>query len=234
MADADELMIRLIKLEAENSYLKSLLEQAGIEYEPFDTDSQSPDASFIRDQGSRILPQKSQAIMLAGFTLISGAERMFTASGRKNKTTGRAAYYPQCDNFWKRGICPKASGKKIKCKDCNNRRWTRLESAQIENHLRGLKEDASDVIGIYPLFPDGTCRLLVFDFDNHDSGAEDQDYANTDNSWIEEVDALREIGKEIVFPCWWNDPVRARERMYGYSLMRRFPQPLPVNLVFPY
>ena len=31
MAEADELMIRLTRLEAENSYLKSLLEQAGIE-----------------------------------------------------------------------------------------------------------------------------------------------------------------------------------------------------------
>ena len=53
-----------------------------------------------------------------------------------------------------------------------------LEGTQIENHLRGLREDASDVIGNYPLFPDGTCRFLVFDFDNHDNGADEHDYAN--------------------------------------------------------
>ena len=57
------------------------------------------------------------------------------------------------------------------------------------------RHDGSDVIGIYPLFPDGTCRFLVFDFDNHDKDAEEFDFANTDDSWIEEVEALRSIGK---------------------------------------
>ena len=237
MAEADELMIRLIKLEAENSYLKSLLEQAGIAYEPFDTDSQPPDASFIPDQGSRILPQKITSNHARRFYSYFWGRTDVYSKRSKNKTTGRAAYYPQCDNFWKMGICPKASGKKIKCKDCNNRRWTRLESAQIENHLRGLKEDASDVIGIYPLLPDGTCRLLVFDFDNHDSGAEDQDYSNTDNSWIEEVDALREIGKENSIPMlversrsgmgahvwiFFDAPISAAlARKFGFSLLNK-------------
>ena len=30
-------------------------------------------------------------------------------------------------------------------------------------HLLGIKEDGSDVIGVYPLLPNGTCRFLVFD-----------------------------------------------------------------------
>ena len=59
------------------------------------------------------------------------------------------------------------------------------------NHLIGYKEDGTDVIGIYPLFPDGTCRFLVFDFDNHAKGAESTDFANDDDEWHEEVDALR-------------------------------------------
>ncbi|MGI6259805.1 MAG: TOTE conflict system archaeo-eukaryotic primase domain-containing protein [Anaerolineaceae bacterium] len=237
MADADELMIRLTRLEAENSYLKSLLEQAGIAYEPFDTDSQPPDASFIPDQGSRILPQKITSNHARRFYSYFWGRTDVYSKRSQNKTTGRAAYYPQCDNFWKRGICPKASGKKIKCKDCNNRRWTRLESTQIENHLRGFKEDASDVIGIYPLFPDGTCRLLVFDFDNHGSGAEDQDYANTDNSWVEEVNALREIGRENGIPMlversrsgkgahvwiFFDAPIfAALARKFGFSLLNK-------------
>lgn len=111
----------------------------------------------------------------------------------QNKTNGKAGYFPQCDNFWRRGICPKASGLKVKCKDCANRTWTKLNAYQIENHLRGNKQDSSDVIGIYPLFPDGTCRLLIFDFDNHNKGAEEQDFANEEESWIEEVNALRDI-----------------------------------------
>ena len=59
--------------------------------------------------------------------------------------------------------------------------------------MAGKKPDGSDVIGVYPLFPDGTCRFLVFDFDNHDKGAEANDFANTDNNWFDEVNAMREI-----------------------------------------
>lgn len=41
--------------------------------------------------------------------------------------------------------------------------------------------------------PDGTCRFIVFDFDNHEKGAEAADFANTDNEWHKEVDALRKM-----------------------------------------
>lgn len=60
-------------------------------------------------------------------------------------------------------------------------------------HLKGASEDAADVIGIYPLLEGDTCRFLVFDFDNHDQNAEKRDFANTDDIWKEEVEALREI-----------------------------------------
>ena len=43
-------------------------------------------------------------------------------------------------------------------------------------HLLGIKEDGSDVIGVYPLLPNGTCRFIVFDFDNHEKGAEVTDF----------------------------------------------------------
>ena len=57
----------------------------------------------------------------------------------------------------------------------------------------GNKEDGSDVIGVYPLLSDGTCRFIVFDFDNHEKGAEVTDFANVDDEWHKEVDALRKI-----------------------------------------
>jgi len=40
---------------------------------------------------------------------------------------------------------------------------------------------------VYPLFPDGTCWFLVFDFDNHDEDAAPS------KDWEQEVDALRKI-----------------------------------------
>ena len=59
--------------------------------------------------------------------------------------------------------------------------------------MKGIAEDSTDVIGIYPLLEDDTCRFIVFDFDNHEKEAEKQDFANIDDSWREEVNALREI-----------------------------------------
>ena len=53
-----------------------------------------------------------------------------------------------------------------------------------------IREELADVIGIYPLLPDGTCRFLVFDFDNHEKDAEKIDFANENEEWHDEVDAL--------------------------------------------
>ena len=114
----------------------------------------------------------------------------------QDRNTGKAGYFLQCNNFWRDGIYPKKTEKKIKCKDCFHRAWTELKASNIEAHLRGVKEDGSDVIGIYPLYPDGICRFMVFDFDNHSKGAEEVDFANIDDSWKEEVDSLCEICRQ--------------------------------------
>ena len=63
----------------------------------------------------------------------------------------------------------------------------------IVQHLRGAKEDCTDVIGVYPLFPNNTCRFLVFDFDNHEKDSYKNDDANENDLWKSEVDALRRI-----------------------------------------
>ena len=170
---------KLKALEKENNYLKALLRDAGIDYAPaVQSESVETVSAFVPDQGSRIIPVEITRNHARQFFSYFWGRLDVYSTRSQNKATGKAGYFPQCDNFWQRGICPKVSGIKIKCKDCNNRRWTKLDGTQIENHLRGMREDSSDVIGIYPLFPDGICRLLVFDFDNHDSGAEEQDYAS--------------------------------------------------------
>ncbi len=200
MPEINELLIRIEKLESENSHLKMLLGQSGIEYKSAYGMSNSHDELFDPNQGSRILPEKITRNHARKFYSYFWGRTDVYSKRSQNKTTGKSAYYPQCDNFWDYGLCPKTSGAKVKCKDCSNRRWTKLGATQIEKHLRGLKEDGSDVIGVYPLFPDGSCRFLVFDFDNHDKGAEGHDYANIDDNWISEVNALREIGKENDIP----------------------------------
>ena len=225
---------RIVQLEQENLHLRALLDNAGISYAQ--SDIITP-ASQISDQGGRIIPvQITQKHARIFFSYFWG--RMDVFSKRyQNKKTGKAGYFPQCDNFWKNGICPKASGSKIKCKDCPDRKWTRLQANHIEAHLIGKRDDASDVVGIYPLFPDGTCRFLVFDFDNHDKDSEKNDNANSDDVWMEEVDALRKICSQAQIPTltersrsgrgahiwiFFDSPVEASlARKFGFALLNK-------------
>ena len=181
-------------LQRENQQLKELLEQAGIDYSSCVEGNAGVLA--VSDQGKRILP----------FAITENAARHFFARfwGREdvyakrsvNKKSGKAGYFPQCDNFWRYGVCPKANKVKMQCGKCENQSYSKLGITQIMEHLKGEREDASDVIGVYPLLPDDTCRFIVFDFDNHAKGAEEKDFANTDDAWKEEVDAVRTICQE--------------------------------------
>ena len=48
-------------------------------------------------------------------------------------------------------------------------KWISLDVKKIIDHLfRHKRKNGSDVIGVYPLLPNGTCRFIVFDFDNHE------------------------------------------------------------------
>lgn len=82
------------------------------------------------------------------------------------------------------------------------------------------------MIGVYPLLKNGTCRFLVFDFDNHDKGAEKKDFANTNEEWMEEIEAMRTI-------CSLNgiDPLIERSRSgRGAHLWLFFDKPIPAAL----
>ncbi len=105
----------------------------------------------------------------------------------------------------------------------------------IQKHLLGEREDCTDVLGVYPLFPDNTCRFLVFDFDNHEKDAYKNDDANTDDLWKGEVDALRRIcemngidalversrsGRGAHLWILFNSPIQAGvARSFGYALL---------------
>lgn len=181
-------------LQRENQRLKELLEQAGIDYSSCLEENAA--ARSVPDQRKRILPFAiTESVARHFFARFWGREDVY-AKRSVNKKTGKAGYFPQCDNFWYYGVCPKANKVKIQCNKCENQSYSKLGIVQVMEHLKGEKEDASDVIGVYPLLPDDTCRFIVFDFDNHEKGAEEKDFANTDDKWKEEVDAVRTICKE--------------------------------------
>lgn len=176
-------------LQAENAELKKILDKAGISYAESEVFINRPSASeeYDLDQGARLIhPYIDRKMAARFFSMFWGREDVF-AKRAKNKK-----YYPQCDNRWNL-ICPKQQGEKRLCSECEYKKWTKLTPEHLLNHLLGRREDGTDVIGIYPLLPEGTCRFLVFDFDNHEKGAEETDFANEDERWHDEVDALRMI-----------------------------------------
>lgn len=182
---------RLVRsLQDENKKLKAQLNKANIAYEPEFVFEEKIETSeeYDPDQGGRILSKYiTEDMVNKYFAMFWGRTDVYAKRGTKG------GYFPQCNNRWNARICPKQRGEKINCEACGHTEWTKLEPKKIMDHLLGYREDGADVLGIYPLLADGTCRFLVFDFDNHEKGAESTDFANIDDEWHDEVDALRLI-----------------------------------------
>lgn len=182
---------RLIRsLQDENKRLKAQLNKANIVYESEHVFEEKIETAeeYDPDQGGRILSKYiTEDMVNKYFAMFWGRTDVYAKRGTKG------GYFPQCNNRWNNRICPKQRGEKINCEACEHTEWTKLEPKKIMDHLLGYREDGADVLGIYPLLADGTCRFLVFDFDNHEKGAESTDFANTDDEWHDELDALRLI-----------------------------------------
>ena len=177
-------------LQDENKRLKELLDKADVAYESENVFEEKIETieEYDPDQGGRIQSKYiTEELANRFFAMFWGRMDVYAKRGTKG------GYFPQCDNRWNNRICPKQRGEKVNCEACDHRRWTELKPKNIIEHLLGYREDGADVLGVYPLLPDGTCRFVVFDFDNHEKGAEKTDFANTNDEWHEEVDALRLI-----------------------------------------
>ena len=190
-----QLQKKLNDLQLENHILKNILDKAGLSYhkELSKLRQSGSKEAFDPEQGKRIIHPQAITENMANqfFSMFWGRQDVY-AKRSVNKETGKAAYYPQCNNFWT-NVCHKKIKDGINCKDCKNRSYKTITKKDILNHLQGNAYNASDVIGVYPLLSNGTCRFMVFDFDNHDKDAEEKDFANSDDTWVEEVESMREI-----------------------------------------
>ena len=139
-------------LRAENKHLKSIL---GI-VETTASETVTNDRSAINKYSS------VDAKIRLFRKLFSGREDVF-ARRWYSKTTEKSGYQPVCENEWAEGICDK---KTYKCSVCPNRKLLPLSDRAVYNHLAGKDEYGRDVIGIYPMLPDDTCRFLCADFDD--------------------------------------------------------------------
>ena len=195
----EQYLSRISQLENEIEYLHGLLDNAGISYKrkAKELEDLSPDRNlaFEEDQGARILPVTITKQHVQYFYLLfKGRNDVYSKrSGKANKKTGKHGYYTQCWNFWKDGICPKKNHSQFNCGECQNQKYKELTGQVLYEHLIGAREDASDVIGLYPMFPDETVNFLVFDFDCHDDKISGDDGANFESDWMTEVNAFRKI-----------------------------------------
>ncbi len=177
-------------LQDENKRLKEQLEKACIAYETENVFEEKIEnyEEYDPDQGGRIIGRFiTEDLAKQYFAMFWGRTDVYAKRGTKG------GYFPQCNNRWNDQVCPKQKGEKINCESCEHTAWTSLTPKKLVEHLIGYREGGVDVLGVYPLLPNGTCRFLVFDFDNHEKGSELTDFANTDDEWHEEVDALRRI-----------------------------------------
>lgn len=210
-------------LQAENKELRALLKKSNIPYTASHAFLDTPIRAeeYDLDQGARINSHYIDRDMARKFfSMFWGREDVFAKRAKNGN------YYPQCNNRWDNAICPKQRGEKMDCNECAHTSWTKLSVENIISHLVGYREDGTDVIGIYPLFADGTCRFLVFDFDNHEKDAEKTDFANENDEWLDEVDALRRI-------CQQNgiDALVERSRSgRGAHVWILFQSPIPASM----
>ncbi|MBR1628338.1 MAG: restriction endonuclease subunit R, partial [Lachnospiraceae bacterium] len=188
--EVSALQKRIRFLEEENRRLTKLLEAAGIDYgiEP----ERKPSEPFDPDQGARIKPYEVKDSYPKQFFDIFCTGRRDVFVLRHTGQDGKVGYYPQCHNRWDER-CHRKRKDKVKCKDCEIQSYKFLGYGYIKNHMIGASPVGNDVVAIYPMLPGNMCKFLVFDFDNHEKDAERNDFANTNDDWKEEVNALWDV-----------------------------------------
>jgi len=81
----------------------------------------------------------------------------------ESRKTGKSGYAPACANEWIRGVCEKP---RIKCTDCQNRRFLPVTDEVVGWHLSGRDDRGFDFgMGIYAILQDETCHFLAMDLD---------------------------------------------------------------------
>ena len=194
----ESLKNRISFLEYENRLLKERLDEAGVSYADIVSDiDEIMTESYDPNQGARIRRFEVTDKIASDFFMMFCRGRKDVYDLRyTNPKSGKNGYYTQCFNRWDRN-CHIQKRDGVRCKDCELRAYKPITLPLIKAHMNGTDPNGNDVVAIYPMLENNLCQLLVFDFDNHAKGAEQDDYANVDDSWKEEINALRRICKNL-------------------------------------
>jgi superfamily II DNA or RNA helicase len=135
-------------------------------------------------------------------SLFRGREDVYPI--RWERKDGRSGYSPACALEWKRPFCGKP---RVKCGECENRKWLSVKDEVIHDHLTGKA-----TIGVYPLLSDETCWFLAADFDK--------------KTWQEDAAAFLETCRHMKIPAALE---RSRSGKGGHVWIF-FDRPLPATL----
>ena len=193
-----ELRNKISELEMENRLLKERMDEAGVSYADIVSDNDKVVAeSYAQNQGARIKRfEITDKVARDFFVMFCRGRKDVYDLRYTNPKTGKNGYYTQCFNRWDRD-CHIQKRDGVRCKDCELRAYKPITLPLIKAHMTGTDPNGNDVVAIYPMLENNLCQLLVFDFDNHAKGAEQDDHANIDDSWKEEINALRRICKNL-------------------------------------
>ena len=195
------------RLRAENAMLRALLEAHGIAI---------PGSAAVEPEipsdASAVSKRSSMAEKIALFmSLFQGRSDVYAR--RWESRNGRAGYSPACKNEWRKGVCIKPKGK---CAECSHAAYAPYDANAVTAHLSG-----SQILGIYPLLTDETCRFLAIDFD--------------DERWSDDVRMVADTCRTREIPCsvevsrsgngahlwiFFSNPVRAdKARALGSTIL---------------
>ena len=194
----EKLQTRIQILMDENRLLKERLDEAGVSYADIVADivEEMPEL-YDPNQGARIKKFEVTDKIASNFFMMFCRGRKDVYDLRyTNPRSGKNGYYTQCFNRWDRN-CHIQKKDGIRCKNCELRAYKPVTLPLIKAHMNGADPNGNDVVAIYPMLENNLCQLLVFDFDNHAKGAEQDDHANTDDGWKEEINALRHICRNL-------------------------------------
>lgn len=195
--DIEKLKNRILVLENENRLLKERMDEVGVSYEDIVSDDEVVAESYDPNQGARIKRFEITDKVARDFFMMFCRGRKDVYDLRyTNPKTGKNGYYTQCFNRWDRN-CHIQKRDGVRCKDCELRAYKPITLPLIKAHMTGADTNGNDVVAIYPMLENNLCQLLVFDFDNHAKGAEQEDYANVNSDWKEEINALLRICKNL-------------------------------------
>ncbi|MCH5218573.1 MAG: DEAD/DEAH box helicase family protein [Muribaculaceae bacterium] len=154
-----DLAAELKRLREENTWLKELLQAHCIPFEaPSRPDVKAPNPKETEPAIQLSLEEKVDLFR----NTFQGREDVF-ARRWISPSTGKSGYQPVCLKEWNREFCDK---KKYKCAECPNREFKELGYEDLYRHLEGREPNGRDVIGLYSIMPDHTCRFLCCDFDD--------------------------------------------------------------------